>query len=277
MKPPRHAAATRSRSVSKQACVSLSSISTTQRTARLRCGERAAELARVERGDDEREARLDEAADGERGIIATRRPRARSAKFRRPRRRHRQHGATRGRRPAGDVASSRSPAINHRRRARSPTRSTAASPGDTRASATGSTSGALVTCIFAPSYRIFRDWPARSATMPSSIVSVSFDAYSNGELAVPSPLHAFAPVRLVRRRDAREGLRHLLRLGGERLGIDLRVVAVRLVREVALVADEDAAAALARERDVGRRAREAARRRTTSSRTGGWLPRAANS
>jgi hypothetical protein len=26
--------------------------------------------------------------------------------------------------------------------------------------------------------------------MPSSIVSVSFDAYSNGELAVPSPLQA---------------------------------------------------------------------------------------
>ena len=28
--------------------------------------------------------------------------------------------------------------------------------------------------------------------MPSSIVSVSLDAYSNGELADPSPLHAFA-------------------------------------------------------------------------------------
>src|SRR6185369_2526038 len=38
MKPPRHAAATRSRSVSKQACVSSSSMSTTQRTARLRAG-----------------------------------------------------------------------------------------------------------------------------------------------------------------------------------------------------------------------------------------------
>src|SRR4051812_34967516 len=38
MKPPRHAAATRSRSVSKQAWVSSSSMSTTQRTARLWAG-----------------------------------------------------------------------------------------------------------------------------------------------------------------------------------------------------------------------------------------------
>ena len=51
-------------------------------------------------------------------------------------------------------------------------------------------------------------WPARSATMPSSIVSVSGAAYSNGELAVPSPLHAFAQLTSCDVVDARHGLRH---------------------------------------------------------------------
>src|ERR1035438_9292665 len=52
------------------------------------------------------------------------------------------------------------------------------------------TVGTFVTFDATPSYRIFFPWPARSATMPSSIVSVSPAAYSNGELAAPCPLHA---------------------------------------------------------------------------------------
>src|SRR5215213_5516825 len=50
------------------------------------------------------------------------------------------------------------------------------------------------------------------------------------------------PVGLVRRRHALEGLRHLLRLGGERLRIHLWVVAVGLVGEKSLLAHEHAAA-----------------------------------
>ena len=48
----------------------------------------------------------------------------------------------------------------------------------------------LVTRICSPSYRIFLPCPVRSATMPSSIVSVSCAAYSIGELAFASPLIA---------------------------------------------------------------------------------------
>src|SRR5215207_5652529 len=71
-----------------------------------------------------------------------------------------------------------------------------------------------------------------------------------GRAGLSFALARVGPIGLVRRRHALEGLRHLLRLGGERLGVDLRVVAVRLVRHEALVADEDATAAFTRERDV---------------------------
>src|SRR6185295_8712517 len=51
-------------------------------------------------------------------------------------------------------------------------------------------SGTFVTRMFAPSYSILR--PARNATTPRSITSVSFAAYSNGHEAVVLPFAASA-------------------------------------------------------------------------------------
>src|SRR5690242_8632722 len=47
----------------------------------------------------------------------------------------------------------------------------------------------FVTRIFSPSYSIF--FPARNATTPSNMTSVSLEAYSNGLDACVLPLQAF--------------------------------------------------------------------------------------
>ena len=46
--------------------------------------------------------------------------------------------------------------------------------------------------MLAASYSMRSPWPARSATSPSSIVSVRGAAYENGLVASPMPLQALA-------------------------------------------------------------------------------------
>src|SRR5436190_2633511 len=253
IKPPRHAAATRSRSVSKQACVSSSSMSTTQRTARLRAGNAppVTPASRVETMNGKPGSTKGPTASVVSAIAlppvaaadAARRFVARVAATARA------HTAS-------------APATGRRARANNPRSTTDDGHGFRRAPRLPALAILArqppidLGCVGDLHLRaVVEDLPRLAGAQRDDAeqhrlrqLRRILERRAGGAFA----LARIAPVFLVRHSDAGEGLRDFLRLGGERLGIDLRVVAVRLVRQVALVADEDAAASLTRKRDVRR-------------------------
>src|SRR3982751_346673 len=236
MNPPRHTAATRSRSVSKQACVSLSSMSTTQRTARLRAGNAppAVPASSVETMNGKPgstklpTSSVVSMATGPTSVPAARRLVVHDA-------------ATASAAPARAPASGRR---NRQIRRRSTT-------DDRHGLRCVPRLPALAILARQPPVHLGRigDLHLRAIVenFPRLTGAQRHDAEQHrlgqlGRVLERRACGAFAlarvrPVRLVRRGDAGEGLRHFLRLGGERLRIDLWVVAVRLVGEIALVAD----------------------------------------